>query len=105
MWIGLLLKTTILAPTPHHACLLFCAEAQFFIKTRPSGAEPHELHPFEVRMIEDPSDNFGPHALPLIGPIDDHIPDRGAIDKVCQDSTEPDETIPIPSTEGQVGMV
>lgn len=55
-------------------------------------------------MIEDASDDLGPHALPLIGPVDDHIPDGGAIDKVGEDPTEPNETITIPGTEGQIGM-
>lgn len=55
-------------------------------------------------MIEDTSDDLGPHTLPLIRPVDDHIPDRCTIDKVGEYSTEPDETIPIPSTERQVGM-
>ena len=55
-------------------------------------------------MIEDASDDLGPHAFSLIRSVDDHIPDRCAIDKVGEDSAEPDETIPIPSTDGQVGM-
>ena len=55
-------------------------------------------------MIEDALDDLGPHALSLIRPVDDHIPDRRAIDKVGEYSTEPDETISIPRTECQIGM-
>src|SRR5574338_590041 len=95
---------TVPAPTPHHACLFFCAEAEFFIKPRPSGAEPKELHPLEAWMIKDAPDDLGPHPVPLVCPIDDHIPDRCAIDKVGEYSTEPDKTIPLPSTECQIGM-
>lgn len=62
------------------------------------------LHPFKAWVIENTSDDLGPHALSLIGPVDDHIPDRCTIDKVGEYSTEPDETISIPNTEGQVGM-
>src|SRR5690349_16019226 len=95
---------TVPASAPHHPCLFFCTEAEFLIKPRPSGAEPKELHPLETWIIENTSDDFGPHPLPLIRPIDDHIPDRCAIDKVGKYPTEPDKTIPFPSTEGQVGM-
>lgn len=55
-------------------------------------------------MIEDTPDDFSPDALFLVGLVDDHIPDRCAIDKVGEYSTEPDETISIPSTKRQVGM-
>ena len=55
-------------------------------------------------MIEDAADNLSPHALPLIRLLDDHIPDRSAIDKVGEHAAEPDETIPIPRADGQIGM-
>lgn len=55
-------------------------------------------------MSKDASDDLGPHPLPLIRPIDDHIPDRCAIDKVGEYSTEPDKTISIPRTKSQIGM-
>ena len=55
-------------------------------------------------MIEDASNDLGSHALSLIRPVDDHIPDRCAIDEVGEDSTEPDEATSIPGTERQIGM-
>lgn len=55
-------------------------------------------------MLEDALDDLSPHASSLIRPVDDHIPDRCAIDKVGEDSTEPDETLPIPRTECQIRM-
>ncbi len=55
-------------------------------------------------MIENAANDLGPHALPLICPVDDHIPDRCSVDKVCEYSTESDEPISIPSIEGKVGM-
>jgi len=55
-------------------------------------------------MLEDALNDLGSHALALIGPIDNHIPDRGTIDKVGEYSTEPDQTLTIPRTEGQIGM-
>lgn len=55
-------------------------------------------------MLEDSLDDLSPHALSLIRPVDDHIPDRRAIDKVGEYSTEPNETLPIPRTECQIRM-
>jgi len=55
-------------------------------------------------MLQDALNDLGSHALSLIRPIDDHIPDRCAIDKVGEYSTEPDETLSIPSTECQIRM-
>lgn len=55
-------------------------------------------------MLEDSLDDLSPHALSLIRPVDDHIPDRRAIDKVGEYSTEPNETLPIPCTECQIRM-
>lgn len=55
-------------------------------------------------MLEDALNDLGSHALALIRPVDNHIPDRCAIDKVGEYSTEPDETLTIPRTEGQIGM-
>jgi len=55
-------------------------------------------------MVEDASDDLGPHPLPLVRPVDDHVPDCCAIDKVGEYSTESDETVPVPRTESQVGM-
>ena len=55
-------------------------------------------------MIEDTPDDFSPDALFLMGLLDDHIPDRCAIDKVGEYSAEPDETTSIPRTKSQVGM-
>lgn len=55
-------------------------------------------------MLEDALNDLSPHALSLIRPVDDHIPDRRAIDKVSEYSTEPDETLSIPRTECQIRM-
>ena len=55
-------------------------------------------------MVENAADDLRPNPLSLIRLIDDHIPDRCAIDKVGEHSAEPDETIPVPGTEGQIGM-
>jgi hypothetical protein len=55
-------------------------------------------------MVEDASDDLGPHALPLVGSVDDHVPDCCTIDKVGEYSTESDETVPVPCTESQIGM-
>ncbi len=55
-------------------------------------------------MLEDALDDLRPHASSLIRPVDDHIPDRRAIDKVGEYSTEPDETLSIPRTECQIRM-
>ena len=55
-------------------------------------------------MREDALDDLSAHASSLMRPVDDHIPDRRAIDKVCEDSTEPDETLSIPCTECQIRM-
>ena len=51
-------------------------------------------------MLEDALDDLGSHTLALIRPVDNDIPDRCAIDKVSEYSTEPDQTLPIPRTEG-----
>ncbi len=55
-------------------------------------------------MLEDALNNLSPHAVSLIRPVNDHIPDRRAIDKVGEDSTEPDKTLSIPCTECQIRM-
>ena len=55
-------------------------------------------------MLEDALDDLSAHASSLIRPVDDHIPDRRAIDKVGEYSTEPNETLLIPRTECQIRM-
>ena len=55
-------------------------------------------------MLEDALDDLSPHASSLIRPVDDHIPDRRAIDIVGEYSTKPDETLSIPRTECQIRM-
>ncbi len=55
-------------------------------------------------MLQDTLDDLGSHASSLIRPVDDHIPNRGAIDKVGEYSTEPDETLSIPRTERHIRM-
>jgi hypothetical protein len=54
--------------------------------------------------MENTPDDFRPNALALIGLIDDHIPDSGAIGKIREYSAEPDEFIPIPGTKSEVRM-
>jgi hypothetical protein len=55
-------------------------------------------------MREDLLDDLGPYASSLIRPVDDYIPDRGAIDKVGEYSPKADETLSIPRTECQIRM-
>lgn len=62
------------------------------------------LHPFKPWVIEDALDDLGAHTLPLIRPVDNHIPDGCSIDKVGEDSAKPDQTISIPGTEREIGM-
>src|SRR5215212_3747905 len=87
---------------PDHSGLFFCAESQFFIKSRSSGAEPEQLHLFESRMAENALDYFCADALCLIGLIDDDVPDRRPVDEIRQDTTHADQMITIPGTERQI---
>ena len=63
------------------------------------------FHPREAWMIENTLHDLGPYTLPLIRSVDNHIPNGCAIDKVGEDSAEPDQTISIPGTEREIGMV
>src|SRR5215831_14376216 len=73
----------LLRPAPHHPGLVFCTKAQFGVKTRAPRAEPEQLNSLQTRMAENPLNDFRADSLFLIGLVDDHIPDCGAIDEVC----------------------
>ncbi len=55
-------------------------------------------------MVEDALDDFGPNPLPLIGFVDDHIPDGGAVDKIGEYSAKPNELITVPGAQSHIGV-
>jgi len=86
----MLICACLLAALPDHAGLFFRAEAEFFIEARRTRAEPEEFDSFQAGMVENALNKFGADSLPLIGLVDDDVPDRRAIDIVREYSTEPD---------------
>lgn len=95
----MLVCACLLAAVPDHTRLFFRAEAEFFIEARRTGAEPEEFDFFQAGMAENALDEFGADSLPLIGLVDDDVPDRCAIDVVGEYSTEPDESFAVPRAD------
>lgn len=49
--------------------------------------------------MKDSLDKIGSDAMPLMGFVDDHIPDGSTIDKVRQHTDESDQMIAVPRTQ------
>lgn len=92
----------VLAAAPDHAGLLLRAEAEFFVESRHTRAEPEEFDFFQAGMVEDTLDKFGTDTLALIGLVDDDVPDRRTIDIVGEYPTEPDESFSVPRADEQI---
>ena len=55
-------------------------------------------------MIENVLHDVGADVLALIGGVDNHVPDRGAVDEVGEDAAQTDETGSIPRRDCHVRM-
>jgi len=55
--------------------------------------------------MENPLDDLGPHALTLIGPIDNHIPNGRPVDKIREDTPKPNQPLPVPRANGEICML
>lgn len=100
-----LLFLAFLSSAPHHSRLFLGREAQFFIKSWSPGTEPKEFNPIQTGMMKDARDDFLANSLPLIGLIDNDVPNRGTIDEICEHSTKSDQPFIIPCGNRQVGML
>ena len=99
-----LFTLAVFASTPDHTGLFLGTESKFFIKARTPGTEPKELDSLEAWMMKNPLDDLGPNTLSLISPVDDHIPDRCAVDEIGEDPSKPDELISVPGAEGEIRL-
>ena len=87
---ALLFRPGLLAPAPDHPGLFLRAKSQSFIKTWAPGAEPKQLDFLESRMVKNALNDSSADTLFLVGLINDDIPNRGPIDKICQDAAKSD---------------
>ena len=55
-------------------------------------------------MVQDALDDLSADSLPLIGLIDDHVPDARSVDIVCEDPPKPDQHITVPGRDGDIGL-
>lgn len=55
--------------------------------------------------MENPLDDFGPHAATLVGSIDNHIPNGCSVDKIRQDTSKSNQPLAVPRTNGEIGML
>ena len=95
------LATVFSGPHPQRRCFerahtipvcSFELNPECFKQSRRPCTEPKELDAFEVGMIENMSHDAGADVLALIGSVDNHVPDRGAVDEVGEDAAQTDET-------------
>ena len=55
-------------------------------------------------MVQDALDDLSADPLPLVGLIDDHIPDARSVDIVREYPSKPDQHVPVPGRDGDIGM-
>jgi len=55
-------------------------------------------------MVENALDDIRADSLFLIGLVDDHIPNRGAINEIRQHSAEADQMIAVPGAQRNIGV-
>lgn len=55
--------------------------------------------------MENLIDDLGPYALTLVGPIDNHIPNRRPVDKIREDASKSNQPLTVPSTNGEIRML
>ena len=94
----------LLRAAPHHSRLLPGTKTEFSVERRTTRAQPKQLDAFEPRMVENALYDVRTNALLLVGLVDDNVPDRGPVHKICQYAAKPHELIAIPGAQRDVGM-
>ncbi len=95
----------MLASAPDHTSLFFGTEAESLIETWASGTKPKQFDPLQLRVMKNPFDDLCADPLPLIGPIDNHIPNRRPIDKIREDASKTNQPLAVPGTNGEIRML
>lgn len=94
----------LLRAIPHHTGLFPGAKPELLIEGGTPGAEPEELDAFEAWVVEDSLNDLRPDSLFLVGLVDDHVPNSGAVDEICEHSSEPHKLIAVPGAQRHISM-